>query len=318
MAGVADLPHVSVQPGLVDELNRIRESLQGLATLAEENHPVEETVYRVASRAEGPDLDLPTLRAVIVPWAGLPKALAEALTERPHLAVYNLHHNAAATAEMAVGLLIASARRIVEADRSLRKGEWLRRMDDRQGVLLEGKRAIVLGMGAVGTRVASLLRALGMDVVGVRRQPAGEDVGVGDLDAILPAANALVVCVPLTSETHSLIDARRIALLQPPRLLVNVGRGPVVDERALYEACRDGVLFGAGIDTWYQYPQPEERAPVWPSALPFHQLENVVMSPHHGGDGDDAERMRADALIALLTDLLQCRSVRAVDARRGY
>ncbi|MBS1712769.1 MAG: hydroxyacid dehydrogenase [Armatimonadetes bacterium] len=309
---------MSLRSGLFeDRVDEIGEALGPHATVAYEPTPAPATTYWVTSQATPEELDTPGLQAVIVPWAGVPHPLMAQIAVRPDLKLYNLHHNGAATAEMAVGLLISAARGLAAADRGLRKGHWYGRMDEHRNVLLAGKRAAIVGYGAIGRRVAAALQALGMETVGIARSAGDGHVGADALDDELARSHALVLCVPLTAETDGLVDARRIRLLREPRLLVNVSRGAVVVERDLYDACRDGTLFAAGIDTWYRYPQDGDRD-VAPSEFPFAELDNVVMSPHRGGDGDDTETLRTRALIALLQDVSEGVPVKPVDPRLGY
>ncbi len=257
------------------------------------------------------------LRGLIVPWAGVgERTLAQARARG--VPVYNLHHNAQATAELAVGLLLAAARAVPQADRALREGRWFGRGEGAPpSVQLGGKRAVVVGLGAVGERVGAALRGLGMEVVGVRRRASQGAVGADGLAGALEGAHALVVCCPLTPETRGLVGAAEIAALRPPRLIVNVARGPVIDEEALYLALLDGTVTAAGIDAWYVYPGPD-GGPVHPSAWPFHELETVVMSPHGGGHVDEAETLRFAALATLLTALLGGHPPRPVDPELGY
>ncbi len=274
----------------------------------------------------------PRLRAVIVPWAGLPRNVAELLRGFPQIAVHAIHHNAAATAEMAVGLLLAAASGLVPADGRLRRHDWSDRHDPSNRVPLEGKTALVLGYGAVGRRVARVLRALGMHVLAVRRgggapAPAEGDAAhevrpVSDLAALLPRAHAVVVALPLTHETRGLLGVRELGLLPPGAVLVNVGRGAVVEEEALYEALRSRRLHGAGIDVWYRYPEDEAgRGPAAPATRPFWELENVVLSPHRGGMGGAAEmeERRAAALVELLDAAARGAPIPGrIDLERGY
>lgn len=250
---------------------------------------------------------LPALRALILPYAGLlPKhldPLRAAFGERLGTSVqlHNVHHNAALTAEMAVALLLAAAKLLVPADRRLREGDWRPRGYPYPGrverpmamVGLEEQTALVLGLGAVGLRVSRACTALGMRVVGVRRTaaPGGEQLEGGlevhppsELHRLLPGAAALLVCVPSTAETAALVGAAELGLLPSRAVLVNVARGGVVDERALYEALAARRLHAAGLDVWWSYPASYAQAcSMPPSAYPFHELENVVMSPHRGG-----------------------------------
>jgi phosphoglycerate dehydrogenase-like enzyme len=99
--------------------------------------------------------------------------------------------------------------------------------------------------------------------------------------------------------------------------VVNVGRGNLIKEQALYDACKAGVVGGAGIDVWYQYPK-ENSGAVLPSGLPIHELDHVVLSPHQGGSGDLSEKLRIKELGKLLNELVEGRSVRHVDVEAGY
>lgn len=253
----------------------------------------------------------PRLRTVVVPWAGIPDSTQEMMREFPQIAVHNLHHNALPVAEHAVALLLAAAKFVVPMDRALRDHDWRPRYEPNPSLLLEGGTALVLGYGAIGRPVAALCRGLGMDVIAVRRHlPAGdrrpEDSGivlasVDELHDLLPRATALLVCLPHTDETTGLIGARELALLPPQAVLVNIGRGPIVDEAALYRALRDGRLYAAGIDVWYNYPQDADaRGHTAPSIYPFHELPNVVMSPHRAGGSTGTEALRVRHLARLL------------------
>lgn len=266
-----------------------------------------------------------SLRAVVVPWAGIGAATGELLNDFPDVALHNLHHNAGPTAEHALALLLAAAKRVVPNDRRMRAHDWKDRGRDQPAVFLGGQRAVVLGMGAIGTRLAALLRGVGMEVVGVRSRATPGEVreGVRVVGADvwrneLNGARALLVCVPLTDATRGIIGAEELALLDPSAVVVNVARGAVIDEAALFEALRDGRLHGAGLDVWYRYPRPdEERTP--PSAHPFEALDSVVMTPHRAGSTDATERLRMAALAEVLGAFARgADPPNRVDPGRGY
>lgn len=271
----------------------------------------------VAGRPEEALLDEAELKAVVVPFAGIPTVTLERMQRRRHLSLYNLSFNAPIVAELALGLLIAAARGIASGDRALRKGRWQGRQDDYVGVHLAGRTATILGYGSLGRRVGALLEALDVRVIGVARTRRADACGFDELDRCLDASNFLIVCAPSTSQTRGTIDRARIQLLKPPRILVNVGRGEILDEESLYEACRDDTLFGAGLDVWYAYPG-EESSPVMPSRFAFHELRNVVMSPHRGGAADRTEELRAQALADLIEALARGEKPRSVDLDEGY
>ncbi len=270
----------------------------------------------------------PNLQALIVPWAGLPEATRQLMLEFPSIAVHNLHHNALPVAEQAIALLLAAAKFIVPMDRALRGHDWTPRYKPNPSLLLGGKTALILGYGAIGHHAARLCRGLGMKVLAIRRSAgassdASDEVLVAPAQALhplLPQVNVLIICLPHTPETTGLIGAEELALLPPGAVLVNVGRGPIVDETALYHALRDGTLYAAGLDVWYNYPADEAtRSHTLPAACPFHELDNVVMSPHRAGGSTETERLRMDHLAELLNAAAQGRPMaNRVDLLAGY
>ena len=273
----------------------------------------------VAGRPQRQELAAsPQLQALIVPWAGIPESTRELMREFPGVAVHNLHHNALPVAEHALALLLAAAKSLVPMDQALRRHDWRPRYEPNPSLLLEGRTALVLGYGAIGRKVAALCQGLGMEVIAIHRQKKAADrqeeggsyetggagvrlAPVKDLHRLLPRAGALLVCLPYTDETAGLIGARELALLPAEAVLVNIGRGPIVDEAALYHALRDGRLYAAGLDVWYHYPEDvESRSSTPPSTYPFHKLPNVVMSPHRAGGSTQTEELRAIHLARLL------------------
>ena len=298
-------------------------------TCGPESAPAETEVL-VAGRPSPEQLQAcPRLRVLIVPYAGIPSKTRELLLAAfPTLAVYNLHHNAAAAAELAVALLLAAAKTLVPVDRTFRQDDWRSRYDGAPTVLLDGKTALVLGLGAIGKRIAAVCHALGMNVHAVRRRPELPRPpfitvhAPDELASALPKADALIICLPLTEETQGMIGKREIELLPRASVLVNIGRGAIVDEEALYKALLEHRIAAAGIDVWYNYPSTgEERATTPPSRFPFRDLDNVVMSPHRGGAFRTAalERARMRELARTLNAIARRESVpHRVDVRDGY
>lgn len=268
-----------------------------------------------------------SLTAVVIPWAGVARTTRDLLLSHARIAVHNLHYNDAATAEMAVTLMLAAAKLIVPADRDLRANNWSIRYGIDPALQVAGKTAVVLGYGSIGRRVARACQGLEMRVLALRRGADREYESEGvrvfpanRLRDLLKEADVLLICLPLTPETQGLIAAAELALLPPRAVLVNVGRGPIVDEAALFEALKSGRLYAAGIDVWYQYPRSEEAGTnTAPGHFPFAELQNVVLSPHRGGDNSETESIRMAALAELLNHAAVGEEMpNRVDLQAGY
>jgi phosphoglycerate dehydrogenase-like enzyme len=320
-------------PGATDEVfeQSLRDAVDpGIEIVSGEERPdPADYDVLVTGRPSEEDLEASVnLKMLIVPWSGISKKTCEMALSRPRIAVHNIHHSAPAVTEMAIGLLLAAARGIVPADRSLRRGDWRRRYQTDTGVRLAGRTALVLGYGAIGRRVVRVLEAMDMDVTALRRRhvrdrDAERTHEVRRLDALeelLPSADVLMICLPSTDDTRGLLDARLLALLPEGALLVNIARGNIVDEEALYEALRSGRLGGAGLDVWYRYPPTEdERSSTLPSRFPFQVLENVVLSPHRAGHGLGTEELRGRHVAEVVNALKRGEEPPGrVNVERGY
>jgi phosphoglycerate dehydrogenase-like enzyme len=266
-------------------------------------------------RGDEVDEGLGSLRVVVVPWAGVGGLVMKAAKARG-LTVFNLHHNAGATAQTAVGLLLAVTRDVVGMDREFRAGSWRARFEGAETLDLTGLTAVVLGMGAIGTQVAAILRAMKMEVIGVARKERGDVWGIERLDEALERAEVCICCLPLTPETRGILDRKRLSLMPDGAVFVNVGRGAVVEERALFDELESGRFFGAGLDVWWKYPETAEDR-VWPGECDWASLGNVVMTPHRGGTGV-GEMARWRAVRAVLDRVLAGDMSGAVNLERGY
>ena len=187
--------------------------------------------------------------------------------------------------EHVFAMLLAFARRVPEAIRAQDRRHWLLQEDLEQagGVFeLAGLTMLVVGVGAIGERIARLGQALEMRVWGVRRHPQKSVVEVermfgpeAMLDA-LPEADIVVLTLPHTHETHHLFDAHAFAAMKRGAYFVNIGRGKVVDESALVQALRSGQLSGAALDVFETEPLPKD-SPLW-------SMNNVIITSHYSGD----------------------------------
>ncbi|HEX2151848.1 MAG TPA: 2-hydroxyacid dehydrogenase [Stellaceae bacterium] len=159
----------------------------------------------------------------------------------------------------------------------------------------------IVGYGRVGREVARRAAPFGARILAANRTPREPDPGVervyplADLDKMLPECDTVALCTALGPETTGLIDASRLALMKPDAFLINIARGQVIDEDALYAALRDGRLGGAALDVWWQYPteaEPNRRG----SRHKFHELPNVIVTPHNSGWTSGMVRRRWDEI----------------------
>lgn len=263
------------------------------------------------------------LRSVVVPYAGIGNSLKEGASARPQLSVHNSHYNAKMVAQHATALLLACANRVVATDQALRRGDWGSDVDE--GVLgthLEGKVGLLVGYGAIGKAVQPILEALGMEVRAYRRRPDAnspiKEYGEGELVEALTKADAVIVSLPGTDATAGLLNEGALAALKESAILVNVGRGSVIVEEALFSALQAGRLGAAGIDVWYRYPGDRDAERVFPGNYPFQELRNVVMTPHSANDVRNWRLFAARDVMLTLAALAQGEERNTVDLAYGY
>lgn len=183
---------------------------------------------------------------------------------------------------------------------------------------LAGRRALVIGLGAIGRQVAASFAALGVEVWGLsRREPPAAIPGVArtiaraELPHALPETDVVVVACPLTAETRGLLGAQEIGRLPARAIVVNVGRGPVVDQAALTDALAAGRLRGACLDVFAEEPLPAD-SPLW-------DLDNVIVSPHSASTLAEENAALTDLFLENLARYLDGKPRRNVyDARAGY
>ncbi len=194
--------------------------------------------------------------------------------------------NAIAVAEHAIALMMAVARKIPRIDHAMRQGEWPRDMLGQ----LHGKTLAVFGMGAIGSHVAMLARAFGMQVLEWR---ARVDTSA-QRDSFLKQADFVSLHVRLTAQTRGFIGARQFALMKPDAILINTGRGALVDRDALHEALGNNRIAGAGLDVFHDEPLK--------AGDPILGYANTVLSPHNAGQ---TLEVRRDGLLLAVQNVEQ-------------
>jgi phosphoglycerate dehydrogenase-like enzyme len=232
----------------------------------------------------------PRLKLVQVPGAGLDRIDRSALPTGAALA--NAYGHETGIAEYVIGAMLALTREFSRVDAALRVGEWRSQWaigspPPPPWPELAGKTIGILGYGRIGQAVARRARAFDMNICAIRRNLGGiedDPVVLGGpemTDEVLQRSDYVVIAMPATPDTIGSIDQRRLGLMKSTAFLINVSRAEIVDEGALYEALTQRSIAGAALDVWYRYPS--EPAPSAPATRPFHELPNVLMTPHVSG-----------------------------------
>ncbi len=205
--------------------------------------------------------------------------------------------NAAAVADLALGLILGIARRIPQTHEALRKGSWNRHT----GVELAGKVLGIVGLGAIGKEVALRARGFGMKLVAYDPffdHEFAKKAGVAEssLEELFRGADVVTLHVPVTEETRGMVDAGRLKSMKNSAFLINTARGDLVRESDLYQALKEGVIAGAGLDVLEEEPTTDSL---------LFTLDNVVVTPHMAGHTNESEERMAklsiDNTIAVIT-----------------
>jgi len=270
--------------------------LGDVAVFSERGADVEQELIRRIGRAdvainiraharfsEGVFTACPTLKMVCVWGTGTDNIDLNAAGMRGVTVCNTPGVNAFAVAEHALALMLAVARKVPTLDAEMRKGKWPRELHTQ----LVGKTLGVFGLGTIGARVAALGKAIGMDVLGwsalgdeARIRKAGATPAAKD--DILARADVISLHVRLGTDTRGFIGRREFGLMKPTAILVNTGRGALVDRDALLAALKERKILGAGLDVFHQEPLAPDD--------PILSLPNVVLSPHNAGQTPEVIR----------------------------
>jgi phosphoglycerate dehydrogenase-like enzyme len=211
--------------------------------------------------------------------------------EKPIILV-NGHGNTYFTATHAVALLLALLNKIIPHHNWMSEGRWRTRDDDARSIPLRDRKVGLLGYGAVNKKVHRFMAGFQVEFAILRRtwekkeeelHGTASKFTYEQLNDFFEEIDILIVAVPLTSLTKGMIKMEQLQLLGEKGIVVNVGRGEVINEEDLYCALKNKIIAGAAIDVWYNYnPEEDEEGKKYPSSQPFHELSNMVLSPHRG------------------------------------
>jgi D-3-phosphoglycerate dehydrogenase len=239
----------------------------------------------------------PSLRMISIWGTGTDNVDLGACRARGILVTNTPGVNANSVAEQTIALMLAVARQIPAMDRGTRDGKWPRAML----VQLEGKTLGVIGLGAIGSRVATIAKSFGMTVIATAwRGDDGRAAAAGakfvDLETLLRESDFVSVHLRLSDETRGVLSRERIGLMKPSAILINTARGGLVDRDALIEALDSGKIAGAGLDVFHEEPLRDDDR--------IGTLSNVVLTPHNAGTTEEVIAMGLSRTVENVEEFL--------------
>lgn len=243
------------------------------------------------------------LTHIQIPWTGFNSLDTAIMSDYPTITVSNSHSNSLSIAEHAVALLFSAARLIPFRDKQMRQGDWSSRYQPIEAFWVTGKKLGIIGYGAIGKKVAKMMKnGFNMEILAIKRSKGDKEdkdeicrfLGdMIDMDYVLQESDFILVAVPLTDETKGLIGKNEFSKMKQSAVIVNIARGPIIEEEALYKSLKDGQIGAAGVDVWYNYPKSSEVSEQTETRqnYPFEELDSIVMSPHSAFKVRDREEI---------------------------
>ena len=259
--------------------------------------------------------------------AGIDRVDLDAVRNRGDVIVCNNHANSAEVAESTISLLLAVAKNLIPSDRELRTGNWVHRWGGPvPNIEIRGKNVLIIGLGHIGADIAKRLKSFDVTITAATRSGSSSHdnlvnqiVRIDEIEPHVKDADFVILSLPLTDESAGLVNREFLSWMKSTSILVNISRAQIIDEQALYDALKEKVIHGAGIDVWWRYPKEWRGTADPPSDLPFHELDNIVISPHRAAYSEPVQR---ELFLFAANNIL--RFIRGetpqniVDLERGY
>jgi phosphoglycerate dehydrogenase-like enzyme len=206
--------------------------------------------------------------------------------------IINGHGNAFFTAEHIMAMVLSVTNQLIPHHQWMLEGKWRLGDQEAKSISLRHRKIGLLGYGNVNKAVHKMLEPFGAAINIYKRNPSKNQFGKNQLHDFLKATDLLIIALPLTSETENLIGKNELELLGEQGIIINAGRGKIVNETALYQALKTKSIAAAGIDVWYDYDvESDEAGKKFPYSHPFYELDNVLLSPHRAASPfDDIDR----------------------------
>ncbi len=271
------------------------------------------------------------LKVFINPGAGV-KHLLDLFIELNRfrkVILINGHGNSYFVAQHAAALLLTLTNKTIPHHIWMKEGKWRTGDRDASSIPLRFREVGLLGYGAINKKVHQFLAGFDIKFHILRKNwnkqkdklpTEAKKYGITEIDNFLKEVDVLIIAIPHTSQTSGLIKARELKLLGPKGLIINVARGDIINQKDLYNALKNESILGAAIDVWYNYhPKANKGGLKYPYEFPFHNLDNIVLSPHRGYS-PFSDLLRWDEVIENINRISQGRSdlINVIDLKEEY
>jgi len=261
------------------------------------------------------------LKAILFPYTGVNNLPLNAIKNK-NITIVNSHGHAPIVALRAFSLSLALLGRVVELNNQLQKGDWLGKNGNSTWDSILNKRCGMIGMGEIGQHIVKYLKPFHTPIVTLDRYlPRCKQIDqityYQTINKVIEHSDIIFVSLPLTKETKHIIDQKMLSRMEN-KYIINVGRGELINETDLYNALKNKTLKGAALDVWYQYPKKDEMTN-YPSKLPFHKLDNIVLSPHCSGNASSSHTLVVNEIISNIKQYIEFNKFKnIVDVDKAY
>lgn len=265
--------------------------------------------------------NISNLKYYIIPFAGIPEKDKKNIKKLKEVTLLNLHFNARFVAEHAVALLLTLSKKIIPAHNMMKNNDWSFRYENNYSYSFYKKTVGLIGYGEIGKYLKQFCEGFGMNVLAVKKTKSTKNFiyNNSELKYVLNKSDFIIISLPKTKETINYISFDEFNMMKKNTLIVNVGRGDVINQDALYTSLKKKNIAGAAIDTWWYYPEGKNKIDkTKPSKYDFSIFDNFIFSPHRASHIKNREYYRIQDLINLLNNLARDSIKNKVNKNIGY